>query len=96
MVASIIALTVNAITSYVLIFGKLGIPALGVLGAAWATVISRSGIADPPFPPIPYPLTCCCPTKRDGIQMAILQAGQYSGNASSIQRVPMVAGCQHV
>jgi MATE family multidrug resistance protein len=32
---------VNAAANYVLIYGALGAPALGVTGAAWATVISR-------------------------------------------------------
>ena len=41
MVASITAVFVNLILNWVLIFGKLGAPAMGVLGAAWATVISR-------------------------------------------------------
>ncbi len=32
---------VNAAANYILIHGKLGAPALGVTGAAWATVLSR-------------------------------------------------------
>ena len=41
MLAGIIAVFVNLILNYVLIFGHLGAPAMGVQGAAIATVISR-------------------------------------------------------
>ena len=36
-----ISLIVNAFFNYILIFGKFGAPALGVKGAAIATVIAR-------------------------------------------------------
>jgi Na+-driven multidrug efflux pump len=39
--ASLIAVLVNLIGNYVLIYGKFGFPAMGVAGAAAATVISR-------------------------------------------------------
>lgn len=41
MFASVIAVIVNLFFNFILIFGKLGFPALGVKGAAIATVISR-------------------------------------------------------
>lgn len=41
MVASLCAIFVNLIGNYLLIYGHLGLPALGAVGAAIATVISR-------------------------------------------------------
>ncbi len=41
MVGGISAVLINLVLNYVLIFGKFGAPALGVAGAALATVISR-------------------------------------------------------
>ncbi len=41
MVAGIIAILINLLFNYLLIFGKLGFPEMGVIGAAIATVISR-------------------------------------------------------
>ena len=41
MKAGVVAVLVNLIFNYLLIYGKLGFPALGVKGAAIATVISR-------------------------------------------------------
>ena len=42
MKAGIVAVFVNLCLNYLLIYGKLGLPALGVVGAAIATVISRN------------------------------------------------------
>ncbi len=41
MIAGVVAVVVNLMFNYVLIFGKLGAPRLGAAGAAIATVISR-------------------------------------------------------
>ena len=41
MIALTLANVANACINWILIFGKLGAPAMGVRGAAWATVVSR-------------------------------------------------------
>ena len=45
MIALIVANITNVFFNWVLIFGNLGAPALGVVGAAWATVGSRVAMA---------------------------------------------------
>ena len=42
MLVSLGTITANAVCNYILIFGKLGAPALGVAGAAWGTLIART------------------------------------------------------
>ncbi len=41
MLSGIAAVLINLVLNYILIFGHLGLPAMGASGAAWATVISR-------------------------------------------------------
>jgi len=45
MVISILANIINAFANWVLIFGELGFPKLGLAGAAWATFASRAFMA---------------------------------------------------
>ncbi|MCQ2410226.1 MAG: MATE family efflux transporter [Elusimicrobiaceae bacterium] len=40
MYTALAGISLNIVLDYVLIFGKLGLPSLGIQGAAWATVIS--------------------------------------------------------
>jgi len=42
MYGSMSAVVINLILDYGLIFGKFGMPCLGVVGAAWATVVAKS------------------------------------------------------
>jgi len=44
-VALVTANLVNIVVNWVLIYGHLGAPALGVTGSAWATVLARTGMA---------------------------------------------------
>lgn len=44
-VALVTANLVNVVANWALIYGRFGLPALGVTGAAWATVISRTYLA---------------------------------------------------
>jgi MATE family multidrug resistance protein len=45
MLLSLMANVVNALLCYILIFGHFGAPALGMMGAAWATLVSRGLMA---------------------------------------------------
>jgi MATE family multidrug resistance protein len=45
MVALVFANVLNAVVNWILIFGRLGAPAMGVRGSAWATVIARIAMA---------------------------------------------------
>ena len=45
MIVLVTANLVNALTNWVLVFGHWGFPALGVVGAGWATLMSRSYMA---------------------------------------------------
>jgi MATE family multidrug resistance protein len=45
MIALVMANVTNAIVNWILIYGKLGAPVMGVRGSAWATVMSRVAMA---------------------------------------------------
>lgn len=54
MIALVAANVMNAFVNWVFIYGNLGAPALGVVGAAWATVASRVALAASLFVVILY------------------------------------------
>jgi putative MATE family efflux protein len=41
LVVSVLALSVNTVLAYVMIFGLIGFPAMGIIGAAWAGLVAR-------------------------------------------------------
>jgi MATE family, multidrug efflux pump len=45
MIALVLANITNAVMNWILIYGHLGAPVMGVRGSAWATVIARIGMA---------------------------------------------------
>jgi MATE family multidrug resistance protein len=54
MVALVFANVLNAVVNWILIFGHLGAPAMGVRGSAWATVVARIVMAAVLFAVIVY------------------------------------------
>lgn len=54
MVALVAANIMNALANWVLVYGHWGFPALGVRGAAWATVVSRVALAASLFGVVVY------------------------------------------
>ena len=65
MVALVTANLVNAAANWILIFGNLGVPALGVDGAGWATCISRGYMT----------LVLAVAVARQGVPLRTLIAG---------------------
>ena len=45
MIALVVANIINAIGNWILIYGNLGAPAMGVVGSAWATTVARAWMA---------------------------------------------------
>jgi MATE family multidrug resistance protein len=45
MIALVVANLVNLAANWLLVYGRYGLPAMGVVGSAWATVFSRVGLA---------------------------------------------------
>lgn len=74
MVALITANLVNAAANWVLVFGNLGAPALGVDGAAWATCISRAYMV----------LVLAVAVARQGVRPWTLTAGVRIGGLRRI------------
>ena len=74
MVALVTANVVNAAANWVLIFGNLGAPALGVEGAGWATCISRAYMV----------VVLAVAVSRRGVRLRALCAGVRSAGLRRI------------
>ena len=65
LVAGLVAVVFNAGANYVLIFGKLGLPALGVVGSGLATTLSQTvDAAGPDWLVVPRPASAPLPAVR--------------------------------
>ena len=76
---------VNALFNWLLIFGHLGFPALGVTGSAWATVIARVFMATCLLAVIvrhEAPIGSACPTSRFSDRVGSCVASAPAGRAS--------------
>ena len=80
MAASFISVGVNLVGNYILIFGKLGAPALGVVGAAMATVIAR-------FVELGYTISCI----GKGLPL-LLNEALWSGGIATLTQCYSVRG----
>src|SRR5262245_11401585 len=89
MTALVFANVLNAVVNWVLIFGHLGAPAMGVRGSAWATVVARIVMAAVLLAVIVYRERALVRSRLNAVRPPVRTGGASSSSNWRIDLAPM-------